>query len=180
MAQITLLLGGARSGKSSYAIQLAKIFGDPVIYLAPGVPCDEEMKDRIKKHKEARSQSWETIEEPLDIDTVLKRLQNYPGLILLDDLSFWVSNLLHHYQQQGKERNQLKEEVLNRVKNTISIAQEIKPDLIIVSNEVGMGVVPKTNLGRIYRDVLGRVNQLAADHADQVYLMVAGLPVKVK
>lgn len=180
MAEITLLLGGARSGKSSYGIQLAKNFGDQVIYLASGVSCDKEMEERIERHRKNRPESWQTVEETIDIDTVLANADIEVELILFDDLSFWVFNLLNLYQSQGKEKDQLEEEVISRVRKALDIAKNRGAKLIIISNEVGLGVVPKTSLGRIYRDILGRANQLAASHADQVFLMVAGLPIKIK
>ncbi len=180
MTEIILILGGARSGKSSYGIQLAKNYGHSVIYLASGVPCDEEMKKRIKRHIEDRPESWQTVEEEIDIDIVLANADNDVDLVLFDDLSFWVSNLLDLYQSKGEEKDQLENKVLGRVRKTLDIAQNKGFKLIIISNEVGMSVVPKTSLGRIYRDILGRANQLAASQADRVFLMVAGLPIKIK
>lgn len=180
MAEITLLLGGARSGKSSYAVDLAKNFDGQVVFLATGVSGDKEMKEKIEQHKRSRPISWETIEEPLNIDTALKNASELAELILLDCLTFWVSNLLLHYRNQGKSGAQLEKEVLNQVEQVTSTAKRIESQLIIISNEVGMGVVPESSLGRIFRDILGRANQLVASYADQVFLLVAGLPIKVK
>ena len=180
MGEITFLLGGARSGKSSYAVDLAKSCHGHVVYLATGVPCDEEMKERIEKHKSARPDSWDTIEEPLYVEGVLKRLNESAELVLLDCLGFLVSNLLLHYQNQGRKGSQIEDAVLAHIMGIASIAKEIKPGMIIVSNEVGMGLVPETPLGRLFRDVLGRANQIVADRADEVLFFVAGLPIRVK
>lgn len=189
MGEITFLLGGARSGKSSYAVDLAKGCDGRVVYLATGIPCDEEMKERFEKHRNARPDSWETIEEPLYVERILKKL-NEPAqawmsippteLVLLDCLGFLVSNLLLHYQNQGKKGLQIEDAVLTHISDIVSIANEIEPRMIIVSNEVGMGLVPETPLGRLFRDVLGRANQIVADRADKVFLLVAGLPIRVK
>jgi len=180
MGEITFLLGGARSGKSSYAADLAKKCGGRVVYLATGVICDEEMALRIEKHKNDRPDFWETIEEPLYVEDVLRKLDRSVELVLLDCLSFLVSNLLLQYQDQGKTDSQIEDKVLAHILNLVSIAEEIETKIIIVSNEVGMGVVPETPLGRLFRDVHGRANQIVAAHAHEVFLLVAGLPMKVK
>lgn len=189
MGEITFLLGGARSGKSSYAVDLAKSCHGHVVYLATGVPCDEEMKERIEKHKNARPDSWETIEEPLYVEGILKKLGESAQaempvppteLVLLDCLSFLVSNLLLHHQNREKKDSQIEDAVLTHISDVVSIAREIRPRMIIVSNEVGMGVVPDAPLGRLFRDVLGRANQIVADRSNEVLFFVAGLPIRVK
>jgi adenosylcobinamide kinase/adenosylcobinamide-phosphate guanylyltransferase len=180
MAEITLLIGGARSGKSSYALRLAKDSGSQVMYLAPGIPCDDEMKDRIERHRRDRPRGWQTIEETIHLKRALADTDDSIGLVLFDDLSFWVSNLLVHYQDQGKGKDQIEKLILGRVSEFFNVAKEHELKLIVVSNEVGMGIVPNTPLGRIYRDILGWTNQLAASHADRVFLLVAGLPTRIK
>ena len=180
MAGITFILGGARSGKSSYAVSLAKSFSDRVVYLATGIPSDEEMRTRIENHRIARPEFWKTIEEPLNVGTVLIKIEGTTDVILLDCLSVFVSNLILHYQSEGASDTELEEKVLSRLLKTISIAREIKSKLIIVSNEVGMGVVPGTPLGRLFRDIMGRANQITAAEADEVFLLVAGLPIRLK
>jgi adenosylcobinamide kinase/adenosylcobinamide-phosphate guanylyltransferase len=138
------------------------------------------MQERVKRHKKERPKSWKTLEEPLQVNAALKDLNESTKLILLDCLTFWVSNLILHYQNQGKERRQLKELVLNQVSRAVHTAKEIKPEVIIVSNEVGMSIVPKTSLGRIFRDTLGKANQIVAAAAGRVFFMTSGLPIKVK
>jgi adenosylcobinamide kinase/adenosylcobinamide-phosphate guanylyltransferase len=180
MGEITFLLGGARSGKSSYAVDLAKDCQGRVVYLATGVSCDEEMERRFEKHKGARPDSWETIEEPLHVEDVLRKLGESADLILLDCLGFLVTNLMLHYQSQGKDDSQVEDAVLGHIVDMVSIARDAELDMIIVSNEVGMGVVPDSSLGRLFRDVLGRANQMIAASADNVLFFVAGLPMKLK
>lgn len=193
-AKITFILGGTRSGKSSFAINLAKNINGPdshrhtptqkngrVAYLAPGVACDSEMRMRIEKHKKMRPNSWQTIEEPLNIEGALKNLDSSIKCVIFDCLSFWVSNLILHYQNVGTEYNlSLQEKILSRVSQLLGLAKTIKPKLIIVSNEVGMGVVPDAQTGRIFRDILGTANQLVKDSADEVFFLVAGVPIKIK
>ncbi len=180
MAEITFILGGARSGKSSYALSLAEHCEGEVLYLATGRPCDEEMEERIKQHKESRPKSWRTIEEPLNIEIVLRDLEESVGFVILDCLSFWISNLLLHYEGKGERQNRLEEIILDHVSKIISIFKAAKAKVIVVSNEVGMGVVPPTQLGRIFRDVLGRANQAVADCANEVFLVVAGLTIRIR
>jgi len=180
MSSIIFLIGGARSGKSSYAVDLARECHGGVAYLATGVACDEEMEERIEKHKNDRPDSWETMEEPLNLEDALKNMNSSIKLVLLDCLGFWVSNLIFHYQSQGKTDSQVEEAVLKRVLEFVSLAKEIDPKIIIVSNEVGMGIVPEAPLGRLFRDVLGRANQIMASRADEVRFFVAGLSMKMK
>jgi adenosylcobinamide kinase/adenosylcobinamide-phosphate guanylyltransferase len=178
MSNITLFLGGARSGKSSYAVDLAKTCEGRVVYLATGVSCDEEMERRIERHKKDRPYSWETIEEPLYVEKALEGLDESVDLVLLDCLGFLVSNLIMHYQEH--ENSRIEDAVLNHIQDMISAAKDINSEVAIVSNEVGMGVVPEAPLGRLFRDVLGRANQIVAFHAREVLLFVAGIPMKVK
>jgi len=172
MGKLILIIGGARSGKSQYAVELAKKMGKEVVFLATGIAEDEEMKSRIKLHRESRPSSWRTIEErknPLDVLINLK--ENYK-VVILDCLTFLISNLL--LDGVGEES------ILKKVKKLAEITSKTDYKLIVVSNEVGEGVVPHTQLGRNFRDVAGRANQIMADYAQEVYLMIAGIPLKLK
>ena len=180
MSKIIFLLGGARSGKSSYAIDLAKRISDKVLYFATGVPCDDETKAKIEIHKKVRPKSWIVVEEPLNLEIVLNRIDKSIEVVILDCFTFWVSNLLLHYQDKKVDSSYLETEITTRVLQVISIARNIRAQVIIVSNEVSMGIVPETSLGRVFRDILGRVNQMVTASADEVLLMVAGIPIKVK
>lgn len=180
MGKITFLLGGARSGKSSHAVDLATKCQGQVVYLATGISCDEEMERRFEKHRNDRPKAWETIEEPLCVGNVLKSLGESADLVLLDCLGFLVTNLMLHYQNQGQDDSQVEDAVMNHVMDIISTVRDSELDIVIVSNEVGMGIVPGTSLGRLFRDILGRANQMIAASADEVLFFVAGLPVKLK
>lgn len=172
---VTLVLGGARSGKSEVAERLAVRSGQRVIYLAPGEAWDEEMTERIRLHQERRPAAWTTVEEPLAIAAAVRRLgqpgtSGQPGpCFLLDGLGTWVSNLLLAEQ-----------EVLPQVDDLLAALAETGTEAIIVSDEVGLGVVPATPLGRQFRDILGRANQMVAARADRALLVVAGLAIDLK
>ncbi len=174
-----LILGGARSGKSGKATEFARE-GDQVAYLATGVATDEEMEARIRRHKEDRPESWRTIEEQLEIGETLAELdsEGFAGVVILDCLGFWLSNYLRKTEDlSGPE---LEEKVSTRLRKELEPAIQADFELIVVSNVVGMGVIPGTSAGRQFRDALGRVNQAAAEIAEEVILMVAGLPLRLK
>ena len=172
---LTLVLGGARAGKSSYAQHLAA-GGGRVLFVATAEAEDEEMRARIEAHRLARPGEWDTLEEPIDLAGALSPVLNRYDTILLDCLTLWVSNLLLKGQGVGTTRKV----VLVEVQRLLDTYRSGSASWIVVSNEVGMGVVPSTELGRIYADELGRVNQIVASEADSVYLIVAGLPVPIK
>ena len=186
---ITLILGGARSGKSSFDKKKAqKIGDDEVIYLATAEVKDDEMKERIKLHQQQRNDSWQTIEEPLHIGEVLSSLPENE-VVLIDCITVYISNLifvgLNEKKDKSNETNTQeidfgdKEKlIMEKMKKLVDAAKN--KDVILVSNEVGMGVVPSTKLGREFRDIAGRVNQYLAKKADEVYITIAGLPVELK
>lgn len=174
-----LILGGARSGKSGKATEFAGD-SDQVVYLATGVATDEEMESRIKRHKEDRPESWRTIEEPLEIGETFAELdsEGFAGVVILDCLGFWLSNYLR--ETEGLSGPELEEEASTSVRRELEPAIQADFELVVVSNVVGMGVIPGTSAGRQFRDALGRVNQAAAEIAEAVILMVAGLPLQLK
>ncbi len=163
---LIFITGGARSGKSRLALEIAQRFAQPVTFLATAQAFDPEMTERIRLHQlERLALGFVTIEEPLHLK---KALLETEGVVLLDCLSLWVSNLLLSEQTQAT--------MLAELQGLL----ELEKTLVIVSNEVGSGVVPEYPLGREYRDWLGRANQMAAQAATEAYLMVAGLPLKLK
>ena len=174
--KIILLLGGARSGKSTFAQELAKNLGNKVLFVATAEPFDEEMQTRIENHKKSRPNSWRTLEIPLNIAKELKANITEAEVVLIDCLTIWVSNLMG----TGANNIQAEKCVLADINELITLTKAIDTNLIIVSNEVGMGLVPEYELGRIYRDLLGKANQLIAKHANEVYFLVAGIPSKIK
>ncbi len=163
---LVFITGGARSGKSRFALEIAQRFAQPVTFLATAQAFDPEMTERIRLHQLERSGlGFVTIEEPRNLK---KALLETEGVVLLDCLSLWVSNLLLSEQTQAM--------MLAELQGLL----ELEKTLVIVSNEVGSGVVPEYPLGREYRDWLGRANQITAQAATEAYLMVAGLPLKLK
>jgi adenosylcobinamide kinase/adenosylcobinamide-phosphate guanylyltransferase len=173
MSKIVLFTGGARSGKSSRAEQYAAYHQRPVVYLATAEARDDEMQARIAQHQAQRPGTWRTYEEPLAVSAVLATLPQ-GTLVLLDCLSLLVSNLLlaHELNPQFV--------VSNEVASMLNSVQQRNLTLIVVSNEVGMGIVPEYPLGRIYRDLLGRANQQVAAAAAEVYVVVCGIVIDVR
>jgi adenosylcobinamide kinase/adenosylcobinamide-phosphate guanylyltransferase len=174
--QTILLLGGARSGKSRYAQQLAAELGDKVLFVATGEALDEEMQARIAEHRKSRPKSWRTLEIPTGIGKAIEKGIGDANVVLIDCLTLLVSNLLHGEPDYPEAEKRM----MSEINQLIAAIDKLDASFVIVSNEVGMGLVPETKLGRIYRDMLGKANQLLASHATEVYLMVACLPVKVK
>ncbi len=172
--KLILILGGVRSGKSSYAQQLAGEDGGQVLFLATAEARDDEMKHRIAKHKSSRPASWATIEEPLNLASALKSKAATSDIVLIDCITVWLSNLLL------RENSVTEEKMLAEIDKLLNAYKRGKASYVIVSGEVGMGIVPEYPLGRIFRDYLGLANQRLAAKADRVVLMVAGIPVVVK
>lgn len=182
MGKITFILGGVRSGKSSFAEKLAleeEKAGLSIVYLAT---CesrleDPEMTARIDRHKSRRPESWSTVEEPFSPETHIAALPD-KSVVLMDCLSLWVNNLLLTLPEGNDDR--AADSILSRVRAFFHSAILSRGDVIVVSNETGCGVVPSSHLGRLYRDILGWANQEAAHFADEVWFLVAGLPQKLK
>ena len=167
-----LVLGGARSGKSAYALQRAQEWEGRLVYVATAEGKDEEMRKRIARHRaRRRSRRWETIEEPLEVVWQLKEMDGSVGAVVLDCVTLWVSNALLNNQEAELE---------NQVAELIEEIPLLPFHFLAVSNEVGLGLVPDTPLGRGYRDLLGTVNQRLAQACKEVVFMTAGLPLKIK
>ncbi|MEA2087782.1 MAG: bifunctional adenosylcobinamide kinase/adenosylcobinamide-phosphate guanylyltransferase [Candidatus Caldatribacteriota bacterium] len=177
--KLIFITGGARSGKSNFAEKIANGFGKSVAYLATAQPLDEEMAFRIKKHREKRLNNWETYEEPIEVRELVNRLGLEKEVILVDCLTLLTSNLLLR-EEDKVEDHKRQEEVLLEIEKLAEVCYKVSAQTIIVSNEVGMGLVPDNPLGRVYRDILGRANSIFADKADEVFMLVSGIPVKIK
>jgi adenosylcobinamide kinase/adenosylcobinamide-phosphate guanylyltransferase len=176
---LTLILGGARSGKSRYAQQLAVEYGQRVLYVATAEAGDEEMIERIADHRRSRPSNWETLEAPRQAGAAVAALPRPYEVILLDCLTLLASNLIVPLSEPYGEAAAIT--ALQPEVDGLLEAYHAGPAAwIIVSNEVGLGLVPPYPLGRAYRDALGWANQRLAAQADEVILMVAGIPLKVK
>ncbi len=176
---ITLILGGARSGKSRYAQQLAGEMSQRVLYVATATAGDEEMAERIARHRAERPSTWCTLEAPLDVGRALEEAIGDAEVVLLDCLTLLVSNRMMELGEDVKEEV-LEQWVEAELEALLEVCRARGVALIVVSNEVGMGLVPPYPMGRVYRDVLGKANQWLAARADRVILMVAGIAVEVK
>ena len=173
--RLTLVLGGVRAGKSRYAQTLAQT-GQRVLVVATAEAGDDEMAARIQAHRAERPADWDTLEEPIDLVTALApRLPDY-DTVLLDCLTLWVSNLLLRPEDRAPNRSEISVEA----DRLLQLYEDGDASWIVVSNEVGLGVIPVNKLARNYADELGRVNQIFAAAADDVILMVAGVPVSIK
>ncbi len=162
---LTLLIGGARSGKSRIAVRLATSWSGPVVVVATAEARDEEMAERIRRHRADRPQGWETVEEPADLEAALASVRKESG-VLLDCLTLWVSNLL--------ERGASDAEIEERAREAARIAARRPSRTVAVTNEVGCGVVPDNPVARRFSDLLGRTNSIWAEEADRSALVVAG------
>ncbi|MCS7242990.1 MAG: bifunctional adenosylcobinamide kinase/adenosylcobinamide-phosphate guanylyltransferase [Candidatus Caldatribacterium sp.] len=174
-AERVLILGGARSGKSRLALTMVGERGVPVVFCATGIATDPEMEERIRRHRSDRPSSFITVEVPYGFVPLLS-FDLSGKAVLLDCVSFLVSNIL----LQEKDEKQAYEKVLGELTGLFSRQEREGFYLVLVSNEVGMGVVPEFPLGRAFRDLLGRVNQWLAERADRVYFVVAGIPWQLK
>lgn len=189
--ELIFVLGGARSGKSAFAERLAALRqaqeGGRVLYVATAEALDADMERRIANHRRQRPLEWDTLEEPLNLASALPdALQGY-DTCLLDCLTLWVSNMLlsiegrpHPNPHPEGEGGAVEQEILASAQRLMEVYEKSPATWIVVSNEVGLGVVPPSRLGAVYRDALGRVNQAVAARADKVYFMAAGLALEMK
>ncbi|MFH1504427.1 MAG: bifunctional adenosylcobinamide kinase/adenosylcobinamide-phosphate guanylyltransferase [Candidatus Omnitrophota bacterium] len=172
MNKFTFILGGIRSGKSAYALELAKKNKKRVVFIATAAASDNEMKKRIEQHQKSRPKSWKTIEEGIDIDLVLLGLNKKYEIILIDCLGIFISNLL------SKDFTQ--QQIKNKVEKLIKVITIIDIEVVVVSNEVGTSLVSFSPLGRQFQDLLGFTNQAMAKAADRVIFTHAGIPIDIK
>jgi adenosylcobinamide kinase / adenosylcobinamide-phosphate guanylyltransferase len=175
MGGITLIVGGARSGKSSFALKRALKVPEKRVFVATAVAFDQEMTARIEKHKQERETGFVTVEESYELGRALLNLQSDTAIkiVLVDCLTVWLGNLFHYHSTNG-------EKIGKKIDELFAAISGSRSDLILVANEVGLGVVPETSMGREFRDIAGRLNQEIAEIADKVYLCVCGIPVAIK
>lgn len=186
MGKIILVTGGARSGKSSFAENLLKGKDINVLYIATAIAFDDEMKSRIKKHRESRPDNWETYEGFKNIgDGMLANISNKQG-VLLDCITVMVTNLMFDYlgfnnkNPSVDEFNDVEKIVQAEIIRLMEVAKTVEATFVLVTNELGSGIVPENSLSRGFRDIAGRMNQLVARYSDEVYLTVCGIPLKIK
>jgi adenosylcobinamide kinase/adenosylcobinamide-phosphate guanylyltransferase len=179
---ITLLLGGARSGKSYFAQEAAKKVAK-VLFVATAEAGDPDMLRRIRKHQDDRPAHWRTLEVQTRVGSAIQK--NYQGeeLVIIDCITLLVTNVICQIPETDFDtcdEGMLEENVYTEIKELQACLKNTDASFMLVSNEVGLGIVPDNRVSRIYRDLLGRANQMLAQSADEVYLMVAGIPLKVK
>ena len=172
--ELIVILGGVRSGKSRFAQQLAVSAKGRVLFLATAQATDDEMAERIARHKSSRPAAWHTIEEPLQIASALKSQASSSDIVILDCLTVWVGNMM------SRDANASGEETLEEIERLLKVYKDGSASLILVSGEVGMGLVPPYPLGRAFRDIQGWINQKLAQEADKVFFMIAGIPLELK
>jgi adenosylcobinamide kinase / adenosylcobinamide-phosphate guanylyltransferase len=172
--KVILIIGGARSGKSSFALKEASDITGEKAYIATAEALDDEMRERIDQHKKQRGKDWDTYEEPIKIGGLVKDIGNNYHVIVVDCLTLWLSNLMHAGLNITDAFDDLKKalDYIGKSERALRI--------YIVSNEVGLGIVPENELARRFRDIAGTLNQEIAAIADEVYMLVAGIPLKIK
>jgi len=189
--RLILILGGARSGKSAFAERLAAGSGRSVAFIATATAGDDEMRSRIARHRASRPKGWYTLEESLDLASAVRRAGELADVLLLDCVTLWLGNVLLQESVQHEKDDEVEfhtagrlfnERALKECEALLAVVKSLSPDktLIVVTNEVGLGIVPAYPLGRLYRDTLGYINQRLAQAADRVYLMMAGMAIDIK
>ncbi|MBE0477957.1 bifunctional adenosylcobinamide kinase/adenosylcobinamide-phosphate guanylyltransferase [Candidatus Aerophobetes bacterium] len=172
MPELILITGGARSGKSRFAVELASSLSHYVTFIATAVSLDKEMQKRISTHKRARPSHWQTIEEQKNVASVLSSINSPERVVIIDCLTLLTSNLLLDGEKES--------DILNQIREIADKGRKCNQVTIVVSNEVGWGVVPATKLGRDFRDIAGAANQIVASKANRVYLLISGIACKLK
>jgi adenosylcobinamide kinase/adenosylcobinamide-phosphate guanylyltransferase len=183
MKKIILLLGGARSGKSHFAQEYARRNAQKVLFVATATAGDEDMRLRIEQHKKVRPATWTTLEVPDHIAKEIKETINDEDLVIIDCITLMINNIFCRYDENQFENisdSLLENQVMSEIGELISCLDEVPSSFVLVSNEVGLGIVPDNRMSRLYRDLLGRANQMLAQKADEVYFMVAGIPLTAK
>ncbi len=178
-----LIIGGARSGKSHFAQELALKLSKPVLFVATGEAGDKEMQHRIEEHQRTRPADWRTLEITTHIGSQIEQKIGGAQVVIVDCITLLVSNIFNQSSNQDDvpmDDLLIEEKVTNEINRLVECINRVDASFIIVTNEVGMGLVPTNSVGRLYRDLLGRANQLLAKQADEVCLMAAGIPVSIK
>ena len=173
MKEVIFVIGGCRSGKSRHALETADgISANQKIFIATCIPRDAEMKQRVERHQKERRQNWQTVEAPVHLAQAIIGNSRQADVLLVDCLTLWISNLLMETDNDEK--------ILKQIRSLTYACASVSCPVILVSNEVGAGIVPENKLARRFRDLVGSANQAVAAQADRVVWMVAGIPVRIK
>ncbi|MFT5698601.1 MAG: adenosylcobinamide kinase/adenosylcobinamide-phosphate guanylyltransferase [Desulforhopalus sp.] len=179
MSKIILITGGARSGKSSYALEVCENISTKRLFIATCPVIDSEMTDRVIRHQEEREgRGWETVECPIALDVVFREKTDNVDVVLLDCVTLWVNNILYSYEQENTILSDFI--IKEQTEKWLKAASEIEGTVVCVTNEVGCGIVPENPLARKYRDLAGTVNQTIGKIADEVVLVSCGVPLYLK
>lgn len=179
MGKSILLTGGARSGKSRLAQEMAKKTGGRVLFLATAEAGDNEMKQRIEEHRKSRPKDWATREVTAHIGRQIEKIDGGVKTVIIDCITLLISNIFSQYDE-NTDPAAVEKAVTAEINELIECMKKSRADFIIVTNEVGLGIIPGDRVSRLYRDLLGKANQMLAQYVNEVYLMVAGIPVAVK
>jgi adenosylcobinamide kinase/adenosylcobinamide-phosphate guanylyltransferase len=181
VSRLTFIIGGARSGKSDYAEKMARGSNGRVLYIATAQPLDDEMRRRIESHRQNRSPQWRTLELPVNVGAQLLTEKPHAEVVLLDCITLLISNLLRESAKDldQPEESAAREAVETEIRNLVNAIETMPAHWLVVSNEVGQGVVPAYPAGRLFRDLLGWANKQLAERADDVLWMMAGIPVPI-
>ncbi|MBL7126970.1 MAG: bifunctional adenosylcobinamide kinase/adenosylcobinamide-phosphate guanylyltransferase [Dehalococcoidales bacterium] len=183
MGKTVLIIGGARSGKSHYAQELARSKSGRVLFVATAEAGDEEMRQRIEEHKKARPATWRTLEVQGHIGNRIRQEIGEAQVVIVDCIALLVNNVLSQHQGAGNgqiDQKEAEKAVVDEINALLECCQQVEASFIIVSNEVGLGIVPADKTSRLYRDLLGKANQMLARQADEVLMMAAGIPLRLK
>ena len=178
MGRIHLVTGGARSGKSDFARRLCEDMAGPRVFIATCPVLDEEMRDRVERHRKERAAGgWAMVEEQVKVAEAIREAQS-AAVVLVDCLTLWINNLMYAAEQKGWLLSD--EDMVERCRELLAAGRAHPGDVVLVTNEVGMGIVPENTAARMFRDLAGRANQVMAAGGDRVTILVAGLPVELK
>lgn len=192
MGRLTLVLGGTKSGKSLFAEKLAKNYNNgnynekcKIAYLATAEIRDEEMADRVLRHKQRRPEEWITVEAPIEVETAILNLDKSIKFLIIDCITLYITNLLLQNETKIEYKsnfdNFIKSNgILNKIKTLCDVCKKAETDIVAVSNEVGFSIIPDNRLARIFGDIAGQSNQIIAEKADEVYIVIAGIAQRIK
>jgi adenosylcobinamide kinase/adenosylcobinamide-phosphate guanylyltransferase len=174
-----LVTGGARSGKSKLAFELAAKAGGQVLFVATAEAGDDEMKRRIEAHRKARPKDWKTLEVTTHIGSQIAQNTGGAKTVIIDCITLLINNI---FEEHGAKASDvlLEKAVTAEINELLECIKKVKADFIIVTNEVGLGIIPGDSVSRLYRDLLGKANQMLGEKVDEVYMMIAGIPVAIK